>query len=452
MESEPNFLDVLLGKPLAPSDRFRKAYLLSLFHQKIARSRATGKDGIRVGAFQSTIDMQVSIIERKILNGTFNFTPYKERLILRGAIKAPRQISIPTVRDRLVLRAVCQILHETAPPSIGPSPHKVVDSVAKRLRSSPNAKSFIRIDVKDFFPSIRHDILEFELRKAGIDELTLNLCLRAVATTVGDSSSGNGQGVPQGLSISGALAEIFMLRFDRRQLKRHSDYFRYVDDILIISETSEADRALATVRKAMARIGLTIHPPGTTGKTEITSTDDGIDYLGYNITRDRISVRKSSFRRMFKNISKVTTDFRFRGDLDRFLFRINLKITGCIIEQRRRGWLMFFSRTENMRQLSHLDNFVKNQARSLGLEENHISRIKRFVKSYHEINYNISKTQYIPNFDNYSSEQKSEVVAVLSGRSLAEVNALDIETIEMQFGRLLGKEVRDLEQDVGNPS
>lgn len=453
MEFEPNFLELLnLPNLQTTEEYFQSPHLRKIFTDKIARSRATGKDGVRVSSFEQGLNEHLSTIERKIANGSFNFTPYKERLILKGAGKPPRQICIPTVRDRLVLRAICEILHTTVPNSVGFSPHAVVDNVAKQLRLVERERSFIRIDVKDFFPSIKHELLDAELNNFGIDSLTRSLCMRAVSTKIGDVDKKIPLGVPQGLSISGALACLYMLRFDQRQERKFVNYFRYVDDILVISEKSNAAEVLNSIRMSLSKLGLKIHSVGTSGKTEIINTEHGIDYLGYRITHEKISVRNSSFRRMFKNISKVMTDFRYKPNLERFIFRLNLKITGCTIDKKRRGWMMFFSRTEDIRQLSHLDNFVIQQIKKFNFNKGEISRIKKFVKSYHEIRFNLNETSYIPNFDNYTIEQKTQVVAILSGRPIEEIQAFDIEMLEHQFGRLLGKEIRELEQDVGSPS
>ncbi len=405
-----------------------------------------------MGVFEQRLSQNISVIERKISNGTYRFTAFKERLILKGAGKAPRQISIPTVRDRLVLRALCQIIHQSVPDSTGYAPHALVDEVAEQLRAQTNERSFIRIDVKDFFPSIRHDLLAVELERHGVDELTRNLCLGAVSTPIGADESRPTLGVPQGLSISGALACTFMLRFDQRQRQRFDNYFRYVDDILIITRSDQAPETLASLRNALRRIGLKIHPINTAGKTEIRGTEEGIDYLGYHITRDLISVRASSFKRMFHNALKVITDYRYRRNTERLIFRLNLKISGCLVDGKRRGWMMFFSRTENINQLSHLDAFVRRQLRRVNFPEEEFGQIKTFVKSFHEICFNLAQTSYIPNFDDYDLAQKTEVVAVLSGRPIEEVSAFDAETIELQFSRLVGQEILDLEHDVGNPS
>lgn len=441
-----------LPPSLLPEQHFEASHLRRLFVEKIAKSRATGKDGVRVGTFEEDLTEHVQTIQRKVLNRTYAFTAFKERLLLKGAGKAPRQICIPTVRDRLVLRAVCQILHSAIPQSTGFSPHAVVDRVADQLRASPAGSSFIRIDVKDFFPSIRHDLLEAELIRFGVDDITRELCMRAVSNRIGNAIAGQERGVAQGLSISGALACIYLIRFDDRQTKRFGQYFRYVDDILMISPTGEAYSRMKSVRNGLGKLGLKIHPLGTFGKTEIHDVAQGVDYLGYHIQRETISVRESSFRRMFHNILKVITDYRYRGDVERLIFRLNLKITGCIADSKRRGWMMFFSRTENLRQLAHLDNFVRNQLVRVEVPYELMPRIRRFIKSYHEIRFNLDQTNYVPNFDNYDLAAKAEVVAILLDRPLAEVLTFEAEAIERNFSRLIGQEVHDLENDVGNPS
>jgi retron-type reverse transcriptase len=451
--TEPSLLDLLNdAQELSASDHFTSEHLQRLFVHKIARSRATGKDGIRMSVFEDNLSDNLEVIQRKVPNGTYQFTNFKERLLLKGANNAPRQISIPTIRDRLVLRAVCQILHQQVPTSTGYSPHAVIDRVIRAIRTGSSDRSLIRIDVENFFPSVKHDRLSQELELHGVDELTRELCMKAVSTPTGSSENTADRGIPQGLSISGALACIYMLRFDTRQTRRFVQYFRYVDDILVIAETPKAESTLKSIRRAMARMGLRAHPKGTSGKTEIRSIKDGIDYLGYHITTDGVSVRETSFRRMFKNILKVVTEYRYGKDTERLIFRLNLKISGCLVDGKRRGWTMFFSRTEDINQLAHLDRFVRQQLRRVNFPAVLEHRIKRFVKSYHEIGFNLDQTAYVPNFEEFSLMQKTEVVATLSGKALEEVQAFDVELIEREFSRLLGQEIQDLEQDVGNPS
>lgn len=453
MADQLSFEDFLtITSELSPADHFKPEHLRKLFAEKIARSGATGKDGVRMERFEDELVANLEIIEKKILNSSYKFTTYKERLLLKGATKPPRQISIPTIRDRLVLRAICEMLHKTVPASTGFSPHAVVDRVAKAIQAGKADDALVRIDVMDFFPSINHDRLRKELAHFSLDDLTMALCMRAVSTPSGSKDAVADCGVPQGLSVSGALACIYMLRFDARQSSKFSHYFRYVDDILIICEKSKADDNLRIARHALARIGLKAHPAGTSGKTEVSSIAEGIDYLGYNITLDRVSIRESSFRRMFRNILKVVTDYRYRRDSEKLLFRLNLKITGCLVDSKRRGWMMFFARTDDLKQLAHLDNFVQQQLRRVGLPIEEINQVKTFLKSYHDIRFKLDSSSYIPKFDEFTLEQKTHAVAILLSKPIAEVATYDVETIDREFRRLIGREVHDLEDDVGSPS
>ncbi len=441
-----------LDKPLPPEGHFAAAHLAELFRLKIARSQATGKDGTRIGRFSEKLGDETQLIERKVLSDTYNFTTFKERLILRGAYREPRQISIPTVRDRLTLRALCQVLHTYVPKSVGPSPHSLVREVVTAIKEDYQRHSFVRIDVKNFFPTILHHRLENELGHHGIDAKIRQLCLNAIKTPTGEKSHPNERGVPQGLSISGALASTFMLRFDLLHRKRIRHFFRYVDDILIICPTSQAKSELNFVSSSLSRRGLKAHALGTEGKTEIRQVSEGIDFLGYHISIGKVSVRESSFRRMFKNLLKVITDYRYRRDADRTLFRLNLKISGCQVDSKRRGWMMYFSQTEDLNQLQFLDRFVKQQLMRVGFPADRIAQTKTFIKSYHEIKYNLAASSYIPNFDVFTHDEKVAAIASLTDHTSAEVIAWSIENIEAEFNRLISKEIQGLERDVGSPS
>lgn len=438
--------------PTNNADHFAAASLQRLFHSKIARSQATGKDGVRVGPFSKRIIAETKIIERKALNESYNFTTFKERLLLRGPDREPRQISIPTVRDRLTLRALCDVLHATEPASTGSSPHAVVDAVVQAIREIQGAYSFVRVDVQNFFPSIIHQRLDQALDRTALDDFAKSLCAKAVRTPTGTGEFANERGVPQGLSISGALASIYMRRFDERMASRFPYFFRYVDDILCLCPTNTAEATLRSITRSLNGIGLKAHKLGVSGKTEIFPIEEGIDFLGYRLSREQVSIRKSSYDRMFKNILKVVTDFHYRHNPERTLFRLNLKISGCKVDNKRRGWMMFFARTEDKSQLAFLDRFVRNQLKRVEFPDEFRTKVKTFVKSYHQIRYNLHESDYIPNFDLFDQAQKIEVITSLTKIDEAEVLTWDILKIEQEFSKIISREVHDLEEDVGNPS
>jgi len=174
---------------------------------------------------------------------------------------------------------------------------------------------------------------------------------------------------------------------------------------------------------------------------------EGIDYLGFHITNKGISVRSSSYKKMFTNLLKVFTQYKYKKNKKRLLWRLNLKITGCLFEGKRLGWMFFFSQTDNTSQLKRLDEFVIGLAKKfLPLEDR--NKIKTFIKTFHEIRFNAEKTKYIPNFETYTLEKKIEIICLLTGKKEVEVEAWDVDFIEEQFRKCAAREAGELEKDL----
>jgi hypothetical protein len=72
---------------------------------------------------------------------------------------------------------------------------------------------------------------------------------------------------------------------------------------------------------------------------------------------------------------------------------------------------------------------------------------KRFVRTYYEIKHSKYKTNYIPNFDDYTIEQMSDVLRTYFKKS---TDSLTPETIEFEFKKRINKQARDLLTDVQN--
>src|SRR5690606_15433113 len=100
--------------------------LKELFTERIAHTAATGKDGVSPDAFERMIDSELSQALTKLRNGTYRFTTYRQKLVLKGAGKAPREISIATVRDRIVLRAINNVLIERFSDKRQVAPHHYI--------------------------------------------------------------------------------------------------------------------------------------------------------------------------------------------------------------------------------------------------------------------------------------------------------------------------------------
>lgn len=427
---------------------FSAANLKEIFLRKIRDSKAVGKDGMRANEYEKHVDLEIKNIRSRVFKRTYHFTAYRQKLILKGAGKYPREISVATVRDRLTLSALNNVLSRLFPEAKIRPPHFYISEIRDVIRGRGDEWSFVQIDVKDFYPSIEHDKLLKSIRRRTNSRIILDLVQKAVSTRTGESSFGlpNEVGIPQGLSISNILSSIYMAKFDDKATD-YVTYYRYVDDILVICKTKDSVGVYERLREDLLGLGLTCHKLEDGSKTKIVGITRGVDYLGYHVRPGIISVRKSSFRKIMTSIISLITGAKRSASARRgVLFKVNLKITGCILNEGRLGWMFFFSMTDDLSQLKRLDRFVEAAWNEANLAR--LGRPKSFVKTYHEIRFRLDRTKYIPKFDDYDLSKKIDVISALSNFEVQDIVQWGVEEIDAKFKSLLQRQIVELEKDV----
>ena len=379
-------------------------------------------------ALEEKIASECELISRKSRAGTYKFTAYRQLLVSKGAGRPPRVISIPTARDRLVLKSLSFLIESVFPESRG----KVAQKKVLELRNVIESQcfdTFVRVDVKDFYPSVSHDAL-FEVLKTRIRKPEiLSLLAGAIqAPTLADhaprSEMQNRCGVPQGLSVSNFLAEIAMKSVDAKFSAR-SDlaYIRYVDDIIILCAAEDAEHIFDNVLLECKAISLEVHELKKSGsKSSLGPLSDSFDYLGYVFDTSKVSVRAESVNKVKSSLARVFTRYKYEilanandpgfaaKARSECLWKLNLVITGCIFDGQRRGWLHYFSQIDDISVLKELDSSVRNFAKRFGLDLNFSP--KTFVRAYWKINKDDDGANaYIPNLDTLTGDQKRKILA-----------------------------------------
>ena len=109
--------------------------------------------------------------------------------------------------------------------------------------------------------------------------------------------------------------------------------------------------------------------------------------------------------------------------------------------------MFFYSQITDLSLLFHLDDVVQKLIRRYKLEGK--IKIKRFVRTYSEMHMALHVTKYIPNLDNLKLEDKKIILSDIYQIDLAEKEEC---FVEIQFRKIMKKEIRNIEKDIENIS
>ncbi|RFP19568.1 hypothetical protein [Duganella sp. BJB475] len=141
------------------ASEYTAAHLRQLYESHVSLTGAIGVDRLSRAIFEQRLGDEITLISSKAVAGKYKFSQYKEKLISKGADKYPRVISIPTFRDRLTLRALCNVLKHTFADQLDVKlPQHTVSQLRAGL-SEARYPYFIKLDVINFYPSIEHTVL-----------------------------------------------------------------------------------------------------------------------------------------------------------------------------------------------------------------------------------------------------------------------------------------------------
>lgn len=408
--------------------------LKEAFGDKFTTTRIKGVDNKSSKIFRSELHEECRLINRMILSNEYQFSAYKERLIIKNRFKLPRVLSIPTLRDRLVLHQLKSYLHDNFPEGISRNlPQYVVTSIARETEKE-EYKYFLKTDISLFYDEIDREILLEKLEELGVNEDCLSLIQSAVENITvprGESSSNSidkyyrESGVPQGLSISNYLAHVYLLDFDA--LFENSEYYyaRYVDDIIFLTKTEqEAEDLKERVVLELDKLGLTLN----TEKTEIASIEDGFAFLGYVFQGNLVSIANKNIQKRINKLAAKFTWFKNGwnnnklrpyhlrydnlGFRKKFLDEVNSIITGFRRQGQLRSFHQYYRAINDISVLHRLDKVLSRLFSELEAFDGVKPKFtKSFVRAFYEIKYN-KNTEYLTDLDLlHSTKEKKDFLA-----------------------------------------
>ncbi|MCP4357500.1 MAG: RNA-dependent DNA polymerase [Chloroflexi bacterium] len=291
---------------------------LRLAHKKAAR----GKRGKGPAArFEHRLEDNLVQLQAELERKSYQPGPYNSFYIHEPK---RRLISAAPFRDRVVHHALCNIIESVFERSfifdsyanrVGKGTHRALDRCqyfARRYRYA------LSCDVKQFFPSIDHQILRRILARKIPCANTLWLVDQILASGVGVLAAdyemvwfpGDDllaaeypRGLPIGNLTSQFWANCYLNEFDhfvKRNL-RCKGYLRFVDDFLLFADDKATLwRWKEAIISRLADLRLTLHQQ----RAQVHPVSEGISFLGFVVypQRRRLKGRKAvHFRRKLRN-------------------------------------------------------------------------------------------------------------------------------------------------------
>ena len=402
---------------VAPHLLFDKLFtikgLQDIFESKIKAKQSKGIDRINPSQFSQQLEKQkqkhLRIIKYKCIEKTYKFSPYVEIIKPKGRNKVPRVISVPTVRDRIVLYALKKILDSAFDDCIRRKlANTYIHDIQKAIKDvDPESLFIVSTDIKQFYDSINRKILIEKISTKIRSKKILMLIEQAISTpsvpkNYRKSSINNyktEQGIPQGLSISNILADIYVSEYIDKYIKENypsCHYFRYVDDILIVGQKECMDGVEDLIEERLKDLRLTNH----LDKTFSNTGDKPFEYLGYRFELPKIIVRQSTIDKFIASIAAKFSDYihnksKRLKDKDYlnedklkevFLIELNEKITGAISGKKRYGWIFYFHAINDLSLLHKTDAIISNFFKRLDDFNNTApTKLKKLSRAYYEV-------------------------------------------------------------------
>lgn len=173
--------------------------------------------------------------------------------------------------------------------------HAAALAVKKALRNEPATRYCLKLDIKKFYPNIDHQVLKHLLRRKFKDEDLLWLL---------DEIINSAPGLPIGNYLSQYFANFYLTYFDHwiKETKGVKHYFRYADDLVILSGSKEHLHQLRfeISNYLSENLRLTVKE-----NYQVFPVDSrSIDFVGYRFYHTHTLLRKSIKQNFARMLSK----------------------------------------------------------------------------------------------------------------------------------------------------
>jgi group II intron reverse transcriptase/maturase len=351
-EQREGLLEQILDK-----DNLNRAY------KQVTRNKgAGGIDGMQVDELLPFLKEHKEELMQSLRDGKYRPKPVRRVEIPKENGKT-RKLGIPTVVDRFIQQAICQVLSpifekQFSDNSFGFRPKRSAQDALRRCQTNitEGYKYVVDMDLEKYFDTVNQSKLIQILSETIKDGRVISLIhkfLRA-GVMVGGMFEDSPEGVPQGGPLSPLLGNIMLNECDQEMEKRGHKFVRYADDLLIFCKSKKAARR--TLDHILPYIEGKLFLRANREKTQVAYVSQ-VKYLGYSFYihkgEGKLRIHPQSVRKFKDKIREITGRSNGMG-IEARKTRLNQVI---------RGWMNYFKLADAKKLIQGLDEWTRSRIR-----------------------------------------------------------------------------------------
>lgn len=269
-----------------------------------------------INKFDKNYHSNLVKLQKMFIEGTYHTSEYDVFTIIADRGHKEREIfRLPYFPDRIAHHAIMNVIEpiliarftkDTYSCIKGRGIHLAAKKLKHVLKTDPKGTQYcLKLDVKKYFPSVNQDIMMGQFRRIFKDKKFLELISEIIYST--------DKGLPIGNYISQFAANLYLTWFDRyiKQELKIKHYFRYCDDIVLLSSSKEElHKALNKIKEYLS-MNLKLE---VKHDWQIFPVDSrGIDFLGYVFRHTHMLLRKDMKKKFYKKSKYLNPHTRFRS-------------------------------------------------------------------------------------------------------------------------------------------